>query len=278
MITSAQATFVKKCPTALRDLLYFVRTQRCITAWAGPVYQRSRNLIEIDVTYACNLKCFNCNRSCGLAPSEDKLSLQQIRRFLGESRVHSVPWQRIRVLGGEPTLHPEFLEILDELLAFKKSQGFATLIEVVTNGFGKSVNDVLTRIPAGVLVRNTRKKFRQQDFQPFNLAPRDYARYRYADFSCGCYLPAICGIGLSPFGYYACAVAAGVDRVLGFDLGRKTLPHPADPMRDQMEVLCGYCGHFMTARYLCLARDWLSRSWRRAYTAYQVARPRLTLY
>jgi hypothetical protein len=264
--------------SAQKDLRYFIRTQQFITALAGPVYERSRDLIEIDITYACNLKCFNCNRSCGLAPSHDHLSLDQIQKFIRESTLMGVQWKRIRILGGEPTLHPEFLRIIDNLLAFKMSQCPEAMIEVVTNGLGKKVNEVLATLGDGVAVRNTSKQSRGQNFQPFNLAPRDFSRYRYSDFSCGCWIPSGCGMGLSPYGYYQCAVAAAVDRVFGFDIGRKSMPNLSDPMRDQMEILCGYCGHFMTIGKNLIAQDMMSESWRKGYDAYKVSKPQMTLY
>ena len=40
-----------------------IRIRRVVTAVLGPQYHRSRDLIEIDITYLCNLYCNNCNRS-----------------------------------------------------------------------------------------------------------------------------------------------------------------------------------------------------------------------
>lgn len=269
---------LKRFLLAQKDLRNFLRTQKFITAWAGPVYERSRDLIEIDITYACNLKCFSCNRSCGLAPSDDHLSLDQIQKFIRESTAKGVHWRRLRILGGEPTLHPEFLRILDYLLAFKMSQCPDATIEVVTNGLGKKVNEVLAKIKDDVVVRNTGKKSREQNFRPFNLAPRDFARSRYSDFSCGCWVLSDCGMGLSPYGYYQCAVAAAVDRVFGFDIGRKSLPDLADSMRNQMKILCGYCGNFMTIGKMFIDKDLMSESWRKAYENYKIAKPQMTFY
>ena len=262
----------------LLDLPYFIRVQKVVSAVAGPKYARSRNLIQLDINYACNLKCFSCNRSCGFAPSEDHLTLEQIRRFMQESRDRNIQWERIHILGGEPTLHPDFLEILDELLAFKQAYCQNAVIEVFTNGFGPKVNRVIAKIRDGAVVHNTAKQSRVQQFSPFNLAPRDSLSYKFADFSCGCEVIKTCGIGLSPYGYYPCAVAAAIDRVLGLDIGRKSLPDPSDSMRDQMAVLCSYCGHFMTIRGSLIDAELISDSWREAYHNYQVSKPCMTFY
>ena len=37
------------------------RAQKWMTLLLGPQYSRSRNRIEIDITYRCNLRCLNCS-------------------------------------------------------------------------------------------------------------------------------------------------------------------------------------------------------------------------
>ncbi len=72
-----------------------------------------------------------------------------------------------------------------------------------------------------------------------------------------------CGIGLTPYGYYPCAIAGGIDRVFGFGLGKSALPSPEDDMVDRLQVLCPLCGHFGFA--LPTKQRQISRSWRHAY-------------
>lgn len=175
-------------------------------------------------------------------------------------------------------MHPDLLQIIDELLIFKESHCPQVLIHLVTNGFGKRVNNVLAKIDKRIVVKNSMKNSSKQYFVPFNLAPKDFARHKYADFSFGCRNIAVCGLGLSPYGYYQCAVAAAIDRVFGFDLGRKSLPDLSDSMRDQMEFLCRYCGHFMTAKRKMMTGDLMSKSWRMAYESYKLSKPVMTLY
>jgi hypothetical protein len=54
--------------------------------------------------------------------------------------------------------------------------------------------------------------------------------------------------GLTPFGYYSCAPASGIDRVIGIDMGHKTLPAPDDQMYELRDKVCRYCGHFIGRR------------------------------
>jgi|WetSurMetagenome_2_1015567.scaffolds.fasta_scaffold307512_1 hypothetical protein len=263
---------------AYLSLCHFVDTQKFVTAFTGPLYERTRFEIDLDITYACNLKCFGCNRCCGIAPSGDCLNLEQVRKFIRESSEKGVPWQTIGLAGGEPTLHPEFFRIIEELIAFKKSRCPEVTIAVYTNKFGDKVNDVLARVGGDIVVWDSAKKSNKNCFQAMNLAPKDSALNRFADFSSGCWITRDCGIVLSPYGYYQCAQAAAIDRVFGFDLGRKSLPDLSDSMRDLMQALCGYCGYFKYFNPKMLDKDLMSSSWRKACENYKISKPRMTFY
>jgi len=259
--------------------LGYIRVTRLVTALLGYQYQRARRRIEIDITYACNLSCFNCDRSCTQAPSGERMTLQQIELFVKDSIEKGIKWERIRLLGGEPTLHPNFLEILDQLLAYRESFSRETVIEVVTNGYGKKVENVLKNMPPQIKVDNTNKTAdTQPSFNTFNVAPRDLRKYRDANFRNACLISQNCGIGLTPSGYYPCAVAGGIDRIFGWNLGRQELPYDQDSMHDMLEAFCSHCGHFKRNRQNLVNRPVMSPTWREAYARYRQARQKLTLY
>ena len=253
-----------------------MRVQKPVTKLFGPEYTRSRKFIEIDITYRCNLKCINCNRSCRQAPSNEQMTVEQIQKFVKESIANNVKWERIRVMGGEPTLHPNVFEILNLLLEYKKNYSQDTCIELDTNGFGKIVNDVLSKVPKEIEIENTSKKSELQLFYLFNMAPKDSIIYKNADYSSGCQVISVDGIGLTPYGYYPCAAAGGIDRIFGFDIGRKTLPSYDDSMTDQLEVFCKLCGRFHAAKRT--NREVMSPTWKKAYENYKKRKPKLRLY
>ena len=100
---------------------------------------RSRRKIEIDITWQCNLTCFDCNRCLGEAPTADRMELSQIESFLSETIKKNYKWDVIRLVGGEPTLHPDFLEIIDRFVKYKRSipnNEDSPVIELLTNGYG----------------------------------------------------------------------------------------------------------------------------------------------
>jgi len=67
---------------------------------------------NILITNVCNLKCSYCFAAEKL--SKDHMSLENVEyviKFLKDSG-----WNLFRMIGGEPTLHPQFLEIMDMVL------------------------------------------------------------------------------------------------------------------------------------------------------------------
>ncbi len=256
----------------------FWRISPGVTRRLGPRYRRSPDRIDIDITWSCNLRCFHCNRSCQQAPTEERMTVGQIRRFLEESRERGVAWKKIHLIGGEPTLHPQFGEILEMVREYRGRYSPGTNIKVTTNGFGDQVSRVLAGIPKDVDLRNTRKISRQQDdFIRFNLAPRDSPDYAGADFSNACCVTRDAGIGLCRFGYYPCVGAGAIDRIFGFDCGRKTLPDPDDGMEAELMRFCSLCG-FFRLNYTSEVDGGLTMSptWQRAYEAWHARPPSLT--
>lgn len=201
--------------------------------------------IELVINYACNLQCNNCDALVHQAPSKNKLTLDDIKLFIKESIDNNKKWEYVRILGGEPTLHKQIFEILDTLLTYKKQFSPTTRIQLVSNGHGKAVQKILSEVPADIEIENSQKTSSvQPSFSPINLAPIDDPKNRQQDFSKGCWISSLCGIGLDQHGYYPCSNAAAFDRVFGFDSGEKKFPSKAGVLEKKFEQFCQYCGHF----------------------------------
>ena len=235
----------------------------------GRQYQPSRELVEIDITYQCNLKCINCNRSCTQAPSDTEMPVSTIETFIRESVEKNLKWKRIRILGGEPTLHSRFFDIIDRLREYRSVHNPAVRLVLGTNYFGEKVLDVLDKLPGDIIIKSTLKTSRVHLFRPFNVAPVDAWFNRFSDYSTGCRIIADCGLGLTPSGYYMCAVAGGIDRIFQYHLGRDNLPKPSDTMKDQMSAFCRVCGHF--GFQWPVKKEKMSRSWKDAYARFKNA-------
>lgn len=257
----------------LLDAYQFMRTQSWVSHRFGRPFQPSRVYIEIDITYKCNLKCINCNRSCAQAPSRLEMPVTTIEAFIAQSINQGIAWKRIRILGGEPTLHSGVLEIIDRLMEYRRIHNPPVRLVVGTNFHGSRVREVLQQLPQTVAIKSTLKTSRTNLFRPFNVAPVDTRFNRFSDYSCGCRIIKECGLGLTPSGYYMCAVAGGIDRIFGYQLGRLHLPDLSDGFVDQMAAFCPLCGHFGFQWPTRKSRQ--SKTWRQAYdrAAAQTKRP-----
>ena len=240
--------------------------------------------IEIEIITGCNLACFNCDRSARQAKSGEMMSVDQIQAFVDESIGLEWKWGAIRLLGGEPTLHPRLFEIL-QVLGPYRAHNPQCGISIHTNGHGAKVHSVLRKLPSWVKIVNSDKTGNRHRFSSYNVAPRDLPEFDGADYATACWIPESCGIGLTRYGYYSCGAGGSIDRVFGFDIGLKHLAEVThEKLRDQLRLLCSYCGHFKHNDYARpeLREQWVtseevSESWKRAYARYHEEKPRLTL-
>lgn len=215
--------------------------------------------VEIDLTYRCNLGCGSCDRSCGRVPPGEDMSIEQVRGFIAESERRGYDWRRIRIMGGEPFMHPDIGRILTEFSGYA-SRHPGCLVEVYTNGIG----GIPEGVPENIAVHNTRKDVRPNRFDPYNLAPADLnPGYRPR----GCWITTDCGVGLNVHGFYCCAAGAALDRLFGFGLASGWADDPG--IERGKATLCRYCGHGVYPGYrgrderpLIGEAELMSESWR----------------
>jgi len=265
----------------ITPLMYFariLRDQKMITRFHRYYYNRNCHKIELDLTYQCNMACTGCNRSCPQAPGTDKMSVEQVEKFVDESLRKNARWESIMLVGGEPTLHPDFYRILAILNDYKTKHSPDTSIVLTTNGKGQRTKSVLRELPDWVVIDNTDKTTLSYKHEVFNEAPQDYFLYKFADYTYGCGKTYHCGTGLTPYGYYVCPIAGGgIDRVFGFDKGRKELPDDDDQMLEQRLIFCSLCGHFKQ-NFKEFNQLYLSSSWENGYNQYKKEKPILSRY
>ncbi|MFC1809284.1 radical SAM protein [Candidatus Omnitrophota bacterium] len=246
------------------------RVSRSVTRVMGFRFSRSRTFIEIDLTYNCTLQCAGCNRSIDKAPSDKRVEIDDIKNFIKASIQKGHRWKGIRVLGGEPTLHSDFSAIIELLRGYKKSHLPTLRITVVTNGNTDHTRSLLEQLPGDIFVENTAKKQGvQYDFAPFNKAPKDNPNNKNSDYRNGCWITEGLGMGLTPYGYYHCAIAGNIDRIYNFGLARDKIPDNDDPMYEEMSTLCALCGHFFISENNDPSQEVISKSWRDAYASWQ---------
>lgn len=213
-------------------------------------FATNQQMVEMDITYHCNLMCDGCNRFCSQMPTKERISLERVKEFIRESKAVGKRWDLINILGGEPTLHPDFLAMV-RLLKEEYVEAFspATTIQIVSNGVAAESRRLCEMVKELYGVRidyNSYKSSNKMDyFTPINDAPMDSPEFADANFRKGCWVTSYCGMGFNARGYYACAVCASVDRVLGTDHAIKSLADVTpDKLRAQLDTFCRWCGNF----------------------------------
>lgn len=242
------------------------------------------NQIEIDITYECNLKCINCNRSSTQAPIKEGMTLMQIENFISESIELNKKWKFINILGGEPSIHKDFLEIVSLILNdYLIKHSPETILQITSNGYSDFVQQQLLKLPKHPNLIIDYASFKDDRivpyFSPFNEAPIDKAKSNDKEYGKGCWVTSYCGIGLNQLGYFPCGVAGGIDRVFKFELGVQSLKDVDESIANYLETFCRYCGNFTDyesngGNFIprheksTLTKPIISKSWRKAYKKY----------
>lgn len=209
------------------------------------------NKIEIDITYDCNLKCISCNRSCSQQPTKEKMELSDIQNFIEESIALNKKWKLINILGGEPTLHPDFqtiIKYISENYIYKFSPD--TTLQIVSNGLTSRSRNLLEAVKQYKNVIIDYNSFKTDNkieyFTPFNDAPIDDEIYKNADYSKACWVTSYCGIGLNKYGYYGCSICGGIDRIINKNRGgvKYLKDISIEKIQQQFSKFCCLCGNF----------------------------------
>jgi len=137
-VNNVLGSFVKGPPTSIleaKEMLHDVRpsplsyTANALTDSFG----RSHSYLRISLTERCNLRCTYCMPETGIAhltPSSDLLTYDEIMRLA--SIFVGLGVTKVRLTGGEPTLRPDLVKIVEGLSTLRE-RGLST-IAMTTNG------------------------------------------------------------------------------------------------------------------------------------------------
>lgn len=215
------------------------------------VYNTNIYKLEIDITHMCTLRCHNCDRGISIAPGDIKhnMELSQLKKFIIQSIANKYQWQQIRIMGGEPTLHPNFKEIVKLFNDYKEEHNKDLKLIISTNGYAKEtilkVEWVKENYP-NIEIENTSKKNNfQRDFNMIHIAPCDIHDNEYKYKYNGCWTTEACAIGLNYSGFYCCAVGGAIARIFNYDIGIKNIEDiNVENFEKMFGLLCSKCGRY----------------------------------
>lgn len=99
------------------------------------------NNIELDITRECNFQCPSCLSFSNLFNKNSKsiMTLEEIYSILSKFKQHDLFINRLEILGGEPTLHPQFKEICIFLQQYLKYNKIVKNVFLYTNHSNKKI-------------------------------------------------------------------------------------------------------------------------------------------
>jgi len=223
---------------------------KCYEMEDKKTWQTNKNKIELKLTDYCNLKCGNCNACMDVFQTDKYLSLEDMEEFVEESIRLDHKWKSIKLVGGEPTLHPSFFKVIEILNKYRKFYKKCMFI-LSTNGCGGKIRDIINRIPPWLGKIDSVDQTFEKKFDLFwlsRVAPIDLNSFKgYKDFDKGCWITQDCGLSKSVNGlYYPCTPSNVIDNIFGLGLGEKTIEDISScNVKDKFKKLCRLCGHFL---------------------------------
>ena len=77
--------------------------------------------MDLNITERCNFNCLHCYEAVDNQISRSEMSLSDCRKLLREARDCGI--QNIKITGGEPLIHPDFLTILKSVYEYEMTVG-----------------------------------------------------------------------------------------------------------------------------------------------------------
>ena len=191
------------------------------------------NRVELNINYDCNLRCKNCNRLCHLLRLDEPMTVDQIRLFIRKLEEENKHIVRVKVVGGEPTIHPDFLQIC-KLLSDAFLDGFIGKIAVNTNGINPKYRLDAPLYP-GIHWKVSPPS--RKGHRPVLWSPKDLGLDTFGP----CAMPKRCGFSLDSKGWLPCSAAPAIVRVFNLEYLYRPLDGPLPPEIWGLEELCGHC-------------------------------------
>jgi hypothetical protein len=190
------------------------------------------NRLELNITYRCNLHCKGCNRLCDRTVLDEDISEGDIDLLVTRLKNEKRRLRRIKIVGGEPTLHPDFVDIC-LVLSLAVKQGLIDKVVVNTNG--TTLDKWKGFNPQGIIWKVSRPS--RKTHRPFLWSPKDLGLVSRGP----CKMVSVCGYSLDARGWLPCSAAPAIAYLFDMlDLYRPLEgPLPTEPWG--MDRLCEHC-------------------------------------
>jgi hypothetical protein len=208
------------------------------------------NSLELQILFACPWSCHACDQMSNFHGisfiKKGTMSMKQIEHFITEMKLANAYFGRIRIVGGEPTVHPAFVRICELLYNELVLTEHIGHLELVTNGDQSILNyaEKIEAVKPFILHIHTSGEGSKQKHHT--------ATYVHTPESLGyegkrCGQPEHCGWSLSYYGYAPCSSGAGIMRLRDLmpKFQKNDLPMVAGTEANwpELQSLCNVCYH-----------------------------------
>jgi hypothetical protein len=177
-------------------------------------------IIELCITYRCNLKCNNCSNLCAQALFKGDLSPVDVQLFVDNLLSSNFIPDQITIHGGEPVLHPSIFEIITILCKYREKTG--TRLWLLTNNSNGSIKNTIERVRSeyNIPIGSSEKDVHcNSEFVTVNESPSDLLKsgeIQLDDITKGCFQLTDCGICFNYLGYFPCSPMAAAARIFNY--------------------------------------------------------------
>lgn len=223
--------------------------------------QRRFPKLEIHVDYRCQLRCVSCTRGSFLRrPHTPMITIEQIKDAFRQA--DDLNWTpRVIIIGGEPTLHPEFYDICKVARNWSRWHKPDDFVQVFSNGHDERtralLDKVCTELDCSIFKDEWKPESRvggeegqSQWHLDMFVSPADAG----LPFQGHCYQHSseICGVGFDSYGFALCPTGLSVGALLNEEgvYRTKRLADIFDPVwaEKATKAMCEHCGYAMSKR------------------------------
>lgn len=180
------------------------------------------------LTYRCNLRCRECNRFLDrVSPTDSDATLEGLREGYDRVVAAGITINKARVTGGEPLLHPQFVEAM-KLISQTWNKDYGGRTCVFTNG-------------TQPLPKSDAWRYRvssddgRSGFRPTQLSPCDLGLSPVLGVGDQCCIQKGCGRLFDAFGFSFCILAGQIGRLFGVDV------YGSEPVVAGNPEVCKHC-------------------------------------
>ena len=221
-----------------------------------PIYEI--RVIHVEVTNGCNLRCANCTRFVGHHKKPFFMDLDTVAKAIDS--LEGYPGN-IGMMGGEPTLHPQFPEIckiFQEMIPDKRRR------QLWTNGhkwneYKKIIDETFD---PDLIIYNDHSNPDVGEHQPLLIAAEDVVEDETLMWELidKCWIQPRWSASMTPKGGFFCEVAAAQDSLFngpgGYPLEKGWWNKTPDEFADQVKRYCPKCSAAIPLNRPSSHNDW----------------------